>query len=60
MHIIIVKVTNTELWDVNQLMGYRDAHWYSKDTWVGFSMTNIAKQAVAHCTFMASQVLGCL
>jgi len=28
-------------------MGYRDAQWYSKDTWIGFSKNNIAKQAVA-------------
>jgi len=32
-----VKVTNTELQDINQLMGYRDAHWYIKDNWIGFS-----------------------
>jgi len=43
----IVKVTNTELWDINRLMSYRDAQWCIKDTWVGFSKTNIAKQAVA-------------
>jgi len=30
MHSILVKVTNTELWDINQLMGYRDALWYIK------------------------------
>jgi len=23
--------------DSNQLMGYRDAHWYIKDIWIGFS-----------------------
>jgi len=46
MRIVIVKVMNTKLWDVNQLMSYRDAHWYIKDTWIGFSARNIAKQAV--------------
>jgi len=51
--VIIVKVTSTELQDINQLMGYRDAQWYIKDAWIGFSMTKITKQAVAHPTFMA-------
>jgi len=46
----IVKVTNTELQDIKQLMGYRDVQWYIKDTWIGFSVRNIAKQAVEHCT----------
>jgi len=41
-------------------MGYRDAHRYIKDTWVGFSTRHIAEQAVASHTFMASQVMGCL
>jgi len=56
----VVNVTNTELRDINQLMYYRDAQWYIKDTWIGFSTRNIAKQAVACCTLMASQVMGCL
>jgi len=55
----IVKVTNTELWDINQLMGNRDAQWYIKDTWIGFSMINITKQAVVHHTSLASQTMGC-
>jgi len=50
-----MKVTNTEFWDINQLMGYRDAQWYIKDTWIGFSAKNIAKQAVACHTFIAFQ-----
>jgi len=48
-------VAKTELWNINRLMGYRDAYWYIKYTWIGFSMTNTAKQAVVHCTFMAFQ-----
>jgi len=40
--------------NIDRLMGYRDAYWYIKDTWIGFSMTKIAKQPVAHCTFIAS------
>jgi len=55
-----VKVTNTELQDINRLMGYKDAQWYIKDTWIGFSARNIAKQAVAQHTFMASRMMGCL
>jgi len=47
----IVKVTNTELQDINQLMGYIDVHRYIKDTWIGFSVRNIAKQAVAHYVY---------
>jgi len=50
-----VKVTNTELWNINWLMGYRDAYWYIKDTWIGFSVTNIAKQTIVHHAFMASK-----
>jgi len=50
-----MKVTKTELQNINQLMDYRDAQWYIKDTWIGFSATHIAKQVVAHRTFMASQ-----
>jgi len=41
-------------------MGYRDADWYIKDTWIGFSGKNIAKQDVAHHTFVTSRVLCCL
>jgi len=41
-------------------MGYRDAQWYIKDTWIGFSARKIAKQAVACHTFMASRMMGCL
>jgi len=33
-------------------MGYRDAQWYIKDTWIDFSATNSDKQAVVHHTFM--------
>jgi len=43
-----------------RMMGYRDAHWYIKDTWIGFSTKNIVKQVVAHLMFMVSWVLGCL
>jgi len=28
--------------------------------WIGFSVKNIAKQAVRHCTFMTYWFLGCL
>jgi len=38
----------------------RDAQRYIKDTWIGFSMIDITKQAVAHHIFMASQTMGCL
>jgi len=38
----------------------RDAWWYIKDTWIGFSTRNITKQAVAPYTFMASWTMGCL
>jgi len=31
-----------------------------KDTWIGFSARNIAKQAVTHCTSMISWMMGCL
>jgi len=48
---------NTELWDINQLIGYRDAHW---DIWIDFSRRNITKQAVVHHTFMAFWIRGCL
>jgi len=50
-------LTNTELRDIMWLMGYRNVQWYIKDTctWIGFSAINIAKQAIAHHTFMASQ-----
>jgi len=52
-------VTNIEL--CNQLMGYADACYHIlKITWMGFSMRSIAKQAVAHHTFMASWMMGCL
>jgi len=37
----IVKVTNTELQDINRLMGYRDAQWYIKDTWIDFGVCYI-------------------
>ena len=50
-----MKVTNTELRDVNRFMGYRDAQWYVKDTWIGFSTRSIPKQTVAHHTLMASR-----
>jgi len=36
----------------------QDAHWYIKNTWIGFSTRNIAKQAVVHHNFMAFWVLG--
>jgi len=55
-----VKVTNIELRDINQLMGYRDPQLYIKDAWIGFSVRNIGKQAVACHTFMASRTIGCL
>jgi len=45
---------------VNWLMGYRDAYWYIKNTWIGFSVRNIAKQALACCTFITAWVLVCL
>ena len=57
---LIVKVTKTELRDINRLIGYNDTHWYIKDPWIDFSARNIVKQAVAHCTFMASRSWGCL
>jgi len=38
-------------------MGYRDAQWYIKDNWIGFSARRIAKQVVAHHTFMASRAM---
>jgi len=57
---MVLNVINTELRDINWLMGYTDVHWYIKDTWIGFSARNIAKQAVVHHTFMASQMLGYL
>jgi len=56
----IVKVTNTGLRDIKQLMGYRNAQWYNKDTWIGFSARKIAKQAVVHHIFKASRTMGCL
>jgi len=51
----IVKVTKTEVQNINWLLGYRDAYWYTKDIGIGCSATNIAKQAIACHTFMASQ-----
>jgi len=61
MHIIIiVKVTNTELQDINQLMSYRDAQWYIKDTWIGFSMRKIQKTDCSTSHFMAFQMMGCV
>jgi len=50
----IVKVTNTELWDIYWLMGYRNAHTDILNTCIGFRARNTAKQAVAHHTFMSS------
>jgi len=50
MHIILLKVNTLNL----EMMGYRDAQWYIKDNWIGFSTRNIAKQVVACPTFMAS------
>jgi len=54
----IVEVTNIEFQDINQLMDYRDTQWYIKDTWKGFSMRNIAKQAVACHIFMTVWWMG--
>jgi len=56
----MVKVTNIELQDINRLVGYRNAHWYIKDTWIGFSTRKIAKQALVRHTFMASWTMCCL
>jgi len=42
------------------MMGYSDAQWYIKDTWLDFSATNIGIQAVVCYTFMASLTMGCL
>jgi len=49
MH-IIVKVTHTELKDINRLMGYGDV--------MSSCMKNLAKDAVMHWIFMASQMMG--
>jgi len=38
------------------MMGYRDAQWYIKDTWIVFSI--FAKQAVVHHTFYHSLCFG--
>jgi len=58
-----VKYTSLENlyeYGINQLMGYKDAQGYIKDTWIGFSTRKIVKQAGAHHTFMASQTMYCL
>jgi len=55
----MVKVKIAKLWDINWLMGYRDAQWYIKDTWISFSARNIAKQATTvHYTFYSFLGLG--
>jgi len=58
MFIIIYNSDNhtTELWNINQLIGYRDVNWYINDTWIGFSTQNFVKQSVACSTYMASRV----
>jgi len=33
---------NTDIY-INWYIGYRDAHWYIEDTWLGFSVRNIAQ-----------------